>query len=78
MDEDTLLYACCPKCTKPLGRLKRCDGLELRCPKCGSKLRVVVGVDAEISTKLIQAGFYICSGAVKMSFLSYFKEVFKC
>ena len=55
MNEDTLLYACCPKCTKPLGRLKRCDGLELRCPKCGAKLRVVVGDDAEISTKLIQA-----------------------
>lgn len=45
---DTLLYACCPKCSKPIGRSKRCDGMELNCPKCGSPLRVVVDQDAKV------------------------------
>ncbi len=50
---DTLLYACCPKCSKPIGRSKRCDGMELNCPKCGSPLRVTVGVDAKVSVELV-------------------------
>ena len=45
---DTLLYACCPKCSKPIGRSKRCDGMELNCPKCGSPLRVVVDQDLSL------------------------------
>ena len=37
MGEDTKkLYACCPVCTKPIGRSKRIDGLEITCPKCNS------------------------------------------
>ena len=48
---DTLLYACCPKCSKPIGRSKRCDGMELNCPKCGSPLRVVVDQDAKVILK---------------------------
>ena len=51
---DTLLYACCPKCSKPIGRSKRCDGLELNCPKCGSPLRVVVDQDAKVMVELVQ------------------------
>ena len=43
---DTLLYACCPK--------KRCDGMELNCPKCGSPLRVVVDQDAKVMVELVQ------------------------
>ncbi len=51
---DTMLYACCPKCSKPIGRSKRCDGMELNCPKCGSSLRVTVGIDAKVSVELVQ------------------------
>ena len=51
---DTLLYACCPKCSKPIGRSKRCDGMELNCPKCGSPLRVVVDQDAKVMVELVQ------------------------
>ncbi len=51
---DTFLYACCPKCSKPIGKSKRCDGMELSCPKCGSKLRVIVGQDAAVTIKLVQ------------------------
>ena len=46
---DTLLYACCPKCSKPIGRSKRCDGME-----CGSPLRVVVDQDAKVMVELVQ------------------------
>ncbi len=52
---DTLLYVCCPRCGKPVGRSKRCDGMELSCPKCGIPLRVIVGTDAKISVELVQA-----------------------
>ena len=51
---DTLLDACCPKCSKPIGRSKRCDGLELNCPKCGSPLRVTVDQDAKVLVELVQ------------------------
>ncbi len=51
---DTLLYACCSRCSKPIGRLKRCDGMELNCPKCGSPLRVVVDQDAKVMVELVQ------------------------
>ena len=50
---DTLLYACCPKCSKPIGRSKRCDGMELNCPKCGSPLRVTVDQDAKVLVELV-------------------------
>lgn len=53
---DTLLYACCPKCSKPIGRSKRCDGMELNCPKCGSPLRVVVDQDAKVMVRSVAAG----------------------
>lgn len=29
MGEQNFLYACCPKCSKPIVRSKRCDGMEL-------------------------------------------------
>ena len=51
---DTLLYACCPKCSKPIGRSKRCDGMELNCPKCGSPLRVTVDQDKKVLVELVQ------------------------
>ena len=49
-----MLYACCPTCGKPIGRSKRCDGMELICPKCGTALLVVVGQNADVSVKLMQ------------------------
>lgn len=51
---NTLLYACCPKCGRPLGRAKRCDGLELNCPKCGCLLLVTVDQDAKVMVELVQ------------------------
>ena len=53
MEDDVLLYACCPKCCKPIGRSKRIDGLELNCPKCGSPLRVTVGEDAKVLVEMV-------------------------
>ena len=49
----TMLYACCPKCSKPIGRSKRCDGMELNCPKCGSPLRVPGDQNAKVSVELV-------------------------
>ena len=51
---NTLLYACCPKCSKPIGRTKRCDGMELTCPRCGSPLRVTVDQNAMVLVELVQ------------------------
>ena len=50
----TMLYACCPKCSKPIVRSRRCDGMELTCPKCGSALRVTVDQHAKVSVELVQ------------------------
>ena len=55
MGEQNFLYACCPKCSKPIVKSKRCDGMELNCPKCGSALRVIVDQDAKVSVELVQA-----------------------
>lgn len=51
---DSFLYACCPKCSKPIGRSKRCDGMELNCPKCGSPLRVTVDQNARVLVEIVQ------------------------
>ena len=50
----TMLYACCPKCSEPIGRSKRCDGLELNCSKCGSPLRLMVDQYAKVSVELVR------------------------
>ncbi len=55
-EEAKSLYACCPICTKPIGKSKRCDGMELTCPKCNSLLKVNIGQDAKVSVELIKDG----------------------
>lgn len=50
----TKLYACCPICTKPIGRSKRIDGLEITCPKCLSVLKVTVDQDTKVLVELIK------------------------
>lgn len=49
-----LLYACCPRCGKPLGRARRCEGMELNCSKCGSLLMVTVDQDAKVVVELVR------------------------
>ena len=49
------LYACCPICTKPIGKSKRCDGMELDCPKCGSYIRVTVDQDAKVLVEVVKS-----------------------
>lgn len=53
-ERNILLYACCPKCCKPIGRTKQCDGMELNCPRCGSPLRVTVDQNAMVLVELVQ------------------------
>ena len=52
-DKGAPLYACCPKCGKPIGRAMRCDGMELNCSKCGSELRMSVDADKKVSVELV-------------------------
>lgn len=50
------LYACCPVCTKQIGRSKRIDGLETTCPKCNSILKVNIDQNAKVSVELLKDG----------------------
>lgn len=55
MGEDAKkLYACCPICAKPIGKSKRCDGMEITCTKCGNLLQVIVNEETGVSVKLVQ------------------------
>jgi phage FluMu protein Com len=51
---DTLLYACCPICTKPIGKSKRIDGMEMPCPKCGSLLKITIDEEKKVSVEFLQ------------------------
>ena len=54
MDQVKPLFVCCPKCCKPVARTLRCDGIEVMCPRCGSKLQFVVGQNAKLSVELVE------------------------
>ena len=42
------LYVYCPICGKRIVKSKRCDGIELFCPKCGSPLLITVDQDLQL------------------------------
>ena len=48
------LYACCPVCTRTIGKSKRIDGLEMPCPKCGSPLKIPIDEENGVSVKLVE------------------------
>ena len=54
VEEATSLYACCPVCTKPIGKSKRVDGMEMPCPKCGSPLKITIDANKRVSVELLQ------------------------
>lgn len=51
---DSGYYACCPKCGRPVVKSKRCDGMELKCSKCGSELRVFVNQTAMVVVEIVE------------------------
>ena len=54
VEEAKTLYACCPVCTKPIGKSKRIDGMEMPCPKCGSPLKITIDEDKKVSVELLK------------------------
>ncbi len=53
-DEVTALYACCPICSRPIGKMKSCDGMEFVCPKCNARLQVIVDRDSKVLVELMR------------------------
>ena len=53
-DDAKKLYACCPVCTRAIGKSKRIDGLEMPCPKCGSPLKITIDEENGVSVKLVK------------------------
>lgn len=51
---ESLLYAFCPKCGKPIGRSKRCDLIELTCSRCGHPLKLTVDQDSKVSVEVLE------------------------
>ena len=54
MGEGKSLYVCCSICSKPIARSKRCDGIEVTCSKCGSRLRIVVDPTSRVSVEIVK------------------------
>lgn len=50
--EEKTLYACCPVCTKPIGKSKRIDGMEMPCPKCGTWLKITIDEQNKVVVEL--------------------------
>ena len=54
VEEAQSLYACCPVCSRTIGKSKRIDGMEMPCPKCGSPLKITIAEDKKVSVELLK------------------------
>lgn len=52
--EDVMLYACCPRCGKPICKTKNCECMEQSCPKCGADLRISVDENSRVEIELLR------------------------
>jgi len=52
--EGKSFYVCCSICSRPIARAKRCDGIEITCAKCGSRLRIIVEQTSRVTVEIVK------------------------